>query len=89
VNTTDQKRRERARNGSRRQRDLEAAAPVIDWTAYIAEHFPGEHYGYALVHAQMLYLRMPNREKQAPDPAEVRTRMESFGHTREQLAAAA
>lgn len=89
MSQIEQKRRERAAAGSRRKRDLGAAEPSIDWGAWIAEHFPVEladgMYGYVLMHAQRLYCRQPKRIAKLPTPAEVRERMESFGHARERF----
>lgn len=86
MTSLDQRRRERARNGSRRQRDLEAARPARpDWDAYIAEHFAGESYGFALTAVQRLYLARPARDRVLPDPADVRDWMDRKGWLREQL----
>lgn len=68
---------------------LGRATPQIDWSAYIAEHFAAEHYGYVLMHAQALYCRQPKRDRQLPTPADVLARMQSFGHTARQMQAQA
>lgn len=86
MTSLDQRRRERARNGSRRQRDLEAAGPSRpDWDAYIAEHFAGEVYGFVLTAVQRLYLAKPARDRVLPDPAGVRDWLHRKGWLREQL----
>jgi hypothetical protein len=86
MTSLDQRRRERARNGSRRQRDLEAVRPKRpDWGTYIAEHFAGENYGHALSAAQRIYLTKPARDRILPDPAAVRDYMQQRGWLREQL----
>jgi hypothetical protein len=86
MSTLDQKRRERARNGSRRQRDIDALQPErVDWDAYLTEHFPDELYGHVLWAAQYVYLRDPKRDRHIPDPADVRVLLERRGWLREQL----
>jgi hypothetical protein len=88
MTSLDQRRRDRARNGSRRKRDLDAAHPASpDWDAYIAEHFAGENYGYALTAVQRLYLAKPPRDRVLPNPADVRDWLDRKGWLREQLEA--
>ena len=71
--TTEQQRRERVRNGSRRQRDLAAVRPSFDYDAYAAKHFPDqEHYALS---AAIFTVRKRHGERQYPDPVEVRERL--------------
>ncbi len=86
MTSLDAKRKERARNGSRRKRDLEAAQPDRpDWDAYVAEHFPGEVYSSARAAAEMVYMAKRPAERALPDPEKVRAYMQSRGWLREQL----
>jgi hypothetical protein len=88
MTSLDQTRRERARNGSRRQRDRDAMqANQPNWDAYIAEHFTGENYGYALSASHRIYLADPPRDRKLPEPDAVREYMRAKGWLREQLEA--
>jgi hypothetical protein len=86
--TSVDQRRERVRNGSRRQRDLKAVqAERPDWDAYIAEHFAGELYGYARSATELLWMSKPPRERALPEPDAVRDYLRAKGWLREQLEA--
>jgi hypothetical protein len=56
-----------------------------DWDAFIAEHFPDEHHGYAYSAAMRIYLAKPKRDRSMPAPAEVREQMRLRGWLRESL----
>lgn len=79
---SDQQRRERVANGSRRKRDLAAVAPGFDYDAFIAEHFPDERYG--AVRQATFHVIARHHHRQDPTPSEVRERMVELGTTREQ-----
>lgn len=86
MTSLDQRRRERARNGSQRKRDLAAAATKKpDWDAFVAEHFPNELYGNARAATEKLWMAKPPRDRALPDPDRVRDYMRSRGWLREQL----
>lgn len=80
--TSDAVRRERVRQGSRRQRDLAAVAPGFDYDAFIAKHFPDERYG--AVRQATFHVIARHHHRQDPTPAAVRDRMVELGTTREQ-----
>jgi DNA-binding transcriptional MocR family regulator len=88
---TDQQRRQRAANGSRRQRDLQAAAKdpravSFDYHSFATQHFPEEQ--YELVHAAAFHVFARNHKREVPSPAAVRERLEELGWTRAQREAA-
>lgn len=84
-----EQRRERVRNGSRRQRDVEAVhgdgRVRFDRDEYVAEHFPGEVASEvrSVVHA----LWAAKQGSAIPEPTAVRAHLEATGRTRAQLEA--
>jgi len=89
MSQLEAKRRERAAAGSRRKRDLEAAAPSIDFAAWVREHLPDEHPDCAQVAAELEYLKWPPRERRMPAAQEVVARLRLTGRDRESLGAVA
>lgn len=83
--TTDEQRRERVRQGSRRKRDLAVVDPRFDSNAWVAEHLPNEHYGFAVVAAGAEYLKRPAGTRRPPTREEVEARLKATNRHSSQL----
>lgn len=86
MRPTEQQRRERVANGSRRKRDLAAVEPSFDFDAFITQHFsdwPEFLRGYPRHAAVAIWLG--RHKAKPPTPAEVNERLEKENRTLEQL----
>jgi len=83
--TDQQVRGQRVNSGSRRQRDLEAVTPRIDWLEWVRTNLPDEHPCFASPAAQLL--RRADLERKMPTAEQVRERLVSEGKDAETLRA--